>query len=390
MLAGEGNGHSDPTPAAGETSPVVAAGRRPFDIPDWLDRAAAWSWRLLLIGAAVVVLALAFSRLRIVLVPAIVALLIAALLAPVAKKLRSWGWPGLLATWTTLLGTLIVVGGAIAGAAALIATQLSGDTERWERVGDDLRSWLRDDAPFNLDDNQIDELWERFRDAAAGGLQGVGSDTVRLVAEILSGVFLGVVLVFFFVHDGAGMWKWVVRHVSRQRTGAFDDAGRRAITTLGAYVRGLAITGLVDGLIIGIGLVIIGVPLAIPLAVITFFGAFIPIVGAVAAGALAVVVALVTEGPTSAILAAFLVLVVQQVEGDLVMPLVMRRQVRLHPAVILVAVTTGGALLGVIGAFLAVPIAAVLVEIVSAFRAAETRHTLVGEDSAPDELILPD
>ena len=387
--AGHGHGHGTGHDASdGLTSPdgsplteseesrSDAPMPHPFAVPNWLDRGAAWSWRLLLVIAAVVVAFLAFSRLRIVIVPFLVAMLIAALLGPLAARLRRLGLPRLLATWVTLLGTLVVVGGVIGVATFLIADQLTGDTVQWQEIGDDIRQYLRDDSPFTLTDQQIDDLWARARDVVTSGVDGVGASSIRLVGEVLTGIFLGVVLTFFFVNEGGSMWRWVVERTSPRRADAIDEAGRRSVSTLGAYVRGLAVTGLVDGAIIGIGLFVLDVPLAIPLAIITFFGAFIPIVGATAAGALAVLVALATEGPTDALITGVIVLVVQQVEGDVVMPMVMRNQVRLHPAVILLAVTGGGALLGVIGAFLAVPIAAVIVEITAALRSATTRQTL--------------
>ena len=348
----------------------------PFAVPNWLDRGAAWSWRALLIVAAVVVAFYLFTRLRIVIVPFLVAMLIAALLGPLAARLRSIGLPRLLATWVTLLGTLVVVGGVIGVATFLIADELTGDTVQWKQIGEDIRSYLRDDSPFTLTDQQIDELWARARDVVTSGVDGMGASSIRLVGEVLTGIFLGVVLTFFFVNEGGSMWRWIVKRTSPRRADAVDEAGRRSVTTLGAYVRGLALTGVVDGTIIGIGLFVLDVPLAIPLAIITFFGAFIPIVGATTAGALAVLVALATEGPTDAFITGLIVLVVQQVEGDVVMPMVMRNQVHLHPSVILLAVTAGGALLGVIGAFLAVPVAAVVVEITSALRSATHRQIL--------------
>ena len=369
---------ADGTPIGGSQESVDETSLpHPFEVPGWLDRAAAWSWRSLIVIATIVIAFLAFSRLRLVIVPFLVAMLIAALLSPVASRLRSIGLPRLLATWFTLLGTLLVVGGVIGFAVFLIADQLTGDSVQWQEIGDDIRRFLREDSPIALTDQQIDDFWERGRDVIAGGVDGVGASSIRLVGEVFAGVFLGVVLVFFFVNEGASMWRWAVQRTSPQRSAAIDEAGRRSVRTLGAYVRGLAVTGLVDGAIIGIGLLILGVPLAIPLAIITFFGAFIPIVGATAAGGLAVLVALATEGPTAAVITGVIVLVVQQVEGDVVMPMVMRNQVRLHPAVILLAVTTGGALLGVIGAFLAVPIAAVVVEITSTLKASATRQALV-------------
>lgn len=353
-----------------------------FAIPQWLERSTAWAWRLLVLAAAAVVVALLLARVRVVVVSVLVALLVAGMLGPPAARLRRHNWPSLLATWTVLLTAAVVIGGLLFGALALVVSELTSDSTRWRSIGDDVRAWLTTDSPVTFTDAQIDRAWESVTSAAISGAGGA-SDAARLLVEFGAGVFLGIVLTLFFVHDfvhdGESMWQWLVRRVAPARRDAMDMAGRRTIVALGGYVRGLAITGMVGAVLIGAVLFALGVPLALPLAIITLFGAFIPIVGATFAGSLAAIVALVTEGVGDAIVVALAILVIQQVEGDVVMPLAMRHHVRLHPAIVIVGITSGGALAGVIGAFLAVPAAAATVAVISTLRTASRRQMLAPE-----------
>jgi putative heme transporter len=195
----------------------------------------------------------------------------------------------------------------------------------------------------------------------------------RTAAAAAGTVLLVFVLLFFLLKDGRGMWGWVLRRVSDRSRPAFVEAGRAGWQTLAAYSRGIVAIAAIDASGIGLALVVLGVPLAFPLALITFLGAFVPIIGATVAGSVAVLVALAANGPATALLTAAAVIAVQQVEGNLLEPLIMKRQVRLHPVVVLVVVTAGTLLGGIAGAFVAVPIAAVVyrvVETVAAHRAA--------------------
>jgi putative heme transporter len=171
---------------------------------------------------------------------------------------------------------------------------------------------------------------------------------------------VAVLLCFFLLKDGAGMWAWVLRLVRKGSREDTDEVGKRVYTALAGYVRGIAMVGLVDAVLIAIALLIIGVPLVVPLAVITFFAAFVPLIGAFVAGLLAVLVALVSGGLVDALLVLGAIILVQQVEGHLLYPLLMSRAVHLHPAVIVVALAAGGILAGIIGVFLAVPVAGVI------------------------------
>ncbi len=332
--------------------------RRPFDrTPVWLQVLAAWSWRLLVVGAATVVLAMSVMRLRVVVVPVLIAVMVGAVAAPWVNRLRQVGIPRLGATWIVLLAGGAIVFATLTVAISGITEELASDSVRWSDVRADVRGWLSAD-PLNLSSATVDSLETDARKAIAGGVSSFGSNSALLPLEILSGMFLTIALTFFFIKDGPEMWSWLMTRVHRSRRSAIDEAGRQAAVTLGAYLRAVTLTGFINGAAIGLAMWVVGVPLAIPLAIITFFAAFLPVVGATVAGVLAAVVALVASGPTDAATLLVVTLVVQRIEGDVIMPLVMRKQVFLHPVVVLAAITAGGALAGIVGAFIAVPLAA--------------------------------
>jgi predicted PurR-regulated permease PerM len=214
-----------------------------------------------------------------------------------------------------------------------------------------------------VSDAQLDKLAGQVRDGLGGGTPDpVGG--ARTAAEVFGSALLALVLLFFLLKDGRSMWHWVLRRLTGPNRTVTAEAGRAGWRTLGSYSRGTMIIAAIDAIGIGLALVLLGVPLALPLALITFLGGFVPIIGATVAGAVAVLVALAANGPTTALLVLAAVIAVQQIEGNLLEPLIMKRQVQLHPAVILVVVTAGTLIAGVAGAFVSVPIAAVAYRVV--------------------------
>jgi predicted PurR-regulated permease PerM len=211
--------------------------------------------------------------------------------------------------------------------------------------------------------------------------RGLGSGAV-LLGEVLTGLIVAVLLCFFLLKDGEQMWAWVLRLVRERSRPDAEEVGTRVYTALAGYVRGIAMVGLVDAILIAIGLLIIGVPLVVPLAVVTFFAAFVPLIGAFVAGLLAVLVALVSGGLVDALLVLGVIVIVQQVEGHLLYPLLMSRAVHLHPAVIVVALAAGGILAGIVGVFLAVPVAGVASVIVQYAQNRPAPDTPLTEPSA--------
>ena len=219
---------------------------------------------------------------------------------------------------------------------------------QWQRLADsaaegfdDLQSWL-DDLPFPIDQDQITAARDSIVDFVtsaefgAGALAGVSAAT-----EFVAGTVLVLVVLFFFLKDGDRIWAFFMRPFHGERLERGRRVGVTSVKVLGGYVRGTAIIALVDAVVIGVGLAILQVPLALPLAVIVFLGAFIPLVGATVAGILAALVALVANGPIVALIVVAIVIVVNQVEGDLLQPVVMAQSLKLHPLVILIALTAG-------------------------------------------------
>lgn len=343
-------------------------------MPPWLQNLGGWSWRILVFGVLAYFAIELLVALRLVVLPVVIALLAAALLSPLQRRLRSVGLPDLLSAWIVLLVGLAVVVGLIAAASYFIGSELA-NTEQWSETRDELRTWLQD-GPFDLSAESVEDLEDRARDWLTSGPGGVDADRARMVGEMLGASVLAFILTFFFLKEGDSLWTWATDRIEAQRRGSVDRAGREAFSALRGYVRGVALTGVIDALLIGALLLVLGVPLAIPLAVLTFFGAFFPIVGATVIGAAGALVALVANGPRTAIIVALGTLVIQQVEGDVVMPVIMRKTVNLHPAVVLLALASGGAIGGIAGAFVAVPLAATI--------AAAGRSLNAGDETAAE------
>lgn len=340
---------------------------RPLDVPHWLQRSAAWSWRLGIVFAAVLLFGWTLNRLRVVVIPILVAAMLASVLSPMVKRLQTRGLPRVLATWSVLIPTGLVLVAILGLVGWGLTSELTSESARWEQVGEDTRTWLSD-GPLDLSEDEVDDLERRLRASLANGAGAVNMDRARLFIEVIGGALLAVALTFFFTKDGETMWLWLVRRIHPVRQKMVNDAGQAAIVTLRSYLKATGIAGVVDATVIGIGLWLLGVPLVIPLAIITFFAAFLPVLGATVAGMIAAIVALAFNGPASAIAVVVLTFVVQQVEGDVVLPVVMGRHVPLHPAVVLSALATGGAVAGIVGAFVAVPVAAMIAAALGAVR----------------------
>jgi predicted PurR-regulated permease PerM len=331
-------------------------------VPGWLRTAGAASWRLLALIALLVAALYMLSVLRVVVLPVIVAILATTLLHGPVDALRRRGVPSGAATAAVMVGAALVLGGVVAAVAPTIGGQVE---ELGTGIEDGLQEVARTlaDPPFNLSrreiDARIDEAIAELRENGGPVTRGLRTGAV-LLGEIITGLILIVLLSFFFLKDGREMWRWIVGFVGPSRRAAWDEVGARIYVALGGYVRGIALVGLVDAVLIGIALLVIGVPLVVPLMILTFIGAFLPLIGAFLAGLAAVLIALVSNGVVAALLVLGAIVLVQQVEGHLLYPLLMGRTVHLHPAVILIALGIGGVVAGVIGVFLAVPAAGVI------------------------------
>jgi predicted PurR-regulated permease PerM len=326
---------------------------------------ATWSLRFLLTAAALAVLSWVVGQLWVIVLPVALGLLLATVLWPPARLLRRV-LPDALASLLVLVAAVTVLAGVVVWVAPQIALYVQ---EVADASSGGLRG-LRDLAtgpPLRIDPGQVDQAV----DEAVGWLQGnAGSiaggllSGVTTVGSILVGILLAVAMCFFVLKDGPRFLPWVTALAGPRVAPHAVEVARRSWTTLSGFVRAQAIVGLVDAVAIGIGLAVLGVPLALPLSVLIFFGAFIPIIGATVTGVLAALVALVSNGPTTALIVIVLVLVVQQLEGNVLQPILVGHTLDLHPALVILAVTAGGSLFGIVGAFLAVPVTAVATELV--------------------------
>lgn len=317
---------------------------------------------LILIGLAIVLGLWLLAQLRIVVVPVLVALLIATFLVPPVELLRRHGWPSALATGFVMMLSVL----ALAGVISLIVPAFIDQFDQLETSVDEgveeVVRWLAQ-GPLDLERREIDEAVEDGLDEARAHAGDIGEGVLTgasLLAELVTGLLLVAVLVFFFVHDGRRMWRWVVAMAPARHRELVDGAGREVWKSTSGYMRGVALIAVVDAVLIGIALAIIGVPLVGPLMVVVFLGAFIPLVGAVVAGAIAALVALISEGPIAAGFVVAAIFAIQQIEGDLLYPNIVGRAISLHPVTILLVLTAGTVVAGLLGALLAVPVGAAI------------------------------
>ncbi|ANS77756.1 putative integral membrane protein [Serinicoccus hydrothermalis] len=331
-----------------------------------LRGAAAWSWRFLLVVAAVVVILYGLGRVWVGVLPIILALIVSSVLWPPVRWLRRHRWPGGLAAAAVLLAALAVFSGVIAAIAPGITSQLRQVANSAETGADIVLDWLSG-PPVNLQSEQLDTYVEQATDwlqSRASTLAEGALSTLTAVGSIMVTTVLVVVLTFFFLKDGHGFLPWMRKTVGRTAGLYLTEGLARVWVTLGGFLRAQAVVAAVDATFIGLGLVLLGVPLAFALAVITFFLSFIPIVGAFVAGGLAVLVALVSNGWVTALWVILIVIAVQQAESTFVAPLMHSRVMSMHPVIVLLGVAAGGTLWGVLGAFLAVPVLASILTLV--------------------------
>ncbi len=334
---------------------------KPTPRPSTLDRAAGLSWRFLLIVAALVVLGYIFVRLELIVVPLIVALLIAVVVTPGAAWTARHGLGRTLGAVLMYLAALAVVAALVVVFAPQFLAQFSSLGDAIVGSLDDLRAWLVTGIGLSRQtvDNAFDQLQQQV--TGAEGVLRTGLVTGATTAgKVVAGAVVALILSFFFVKDGARMWDWTLRMLPSERRADVDAAGRRAWDVLGRYLLGSAVNGAIEGSMIGVALLVLGAPLVLPLALLQFAAAFFPVVGAIVAGAIAVLVTLAATDPTRALILLVIIVLVQQLESNVLAPLVLGGAVRLHPVVVLVVLTTGGILGGVVGAFVAVPATAVV------------------------------
>jgi putative heme transporter len=339
-------------------------------VPPTLDRAAAYSWRLLVVGAAVAAGLWLLGRLLVVVIPVVVALLVARVLVPVVARLRRAGWRRGLAATVVLFGFILLLVGVLAFTGATIADEFDQLGPTISEGIDDLETWLVEDSPFDVERSDVRRWREELRDTFTDF--GASSDSVlagaTLAAEIALGIVLSLFVTFFFLKDGDRFRDAALRPLTETRRELAFRMAARAWDALGGYLRGAATLGVVESVIMGVTLLLVGGELVAPVMVLTFLAAFVPIVGAIAAGTVTVLVALVTAGTGGALVVAIVAIVVQQLDNDLLAPVIYGRALRLHPMAVLLGIAASGALFGIVGVLLAVPVLAVTVNVLAEWR----------------------
>lgn len=317
---------------------------------------------LLLVLAMTTVSLWLLGRMWSIVWPLVIGLLLTTLTWPLAHFLRRNGWPPALAASTVTVLFLLVATGVVALIAVPVASQSGELTDGVVAGIHKVREWAAG-PPLNIGDDEITQA----SDAAIARLQSSAGSMVTTVVTAVNTVVNGLVtavlalfLMFFFLKDGPRFLPWLTRQLPGRLATDVPIVVARGWNTLGVFVRSQALVGLLDAVFIGLGLWILGVPLVLPLAVLTFVSAFVPIVGALFAGLVAVLIALVSNGPTDALIVLAIIVVVQQVEGNVLQPMIQSRGLGLHAAVVLLVVTLGGSLAGIVGSLLAVPVAALV------------------------------
>ncbi|WP_280372787.1 AI-2E family transporter [Nocardia abscessus] len=323
----------------------------------WLAK---WALCIVAIAAGAWVLGFLVARLWVVILPVALAIVIATVLWPPVRWMTSHGLPPAAAASIALIGLIGVLAGVIALIVPSVVDQAPELADKAGAGVEQVRDWLQG-PPLRIRDEQLDSavdaivsrLQSSSEQIATGVFSGVSTATSVLIT-----LFLVLVLTFFFVKDGPRFLPWL-HSVSGSRSGKhLEEVLSRVWIVLGGFIRTQALVSLVDAVLIGAGLVLLGVPLALVLAVVTFLGGFVPMVGAFVAGALAVLVALVGNGFVTALIVLGIVVAVQQLEGNVLQPVLQSRSMQLHAVIVLLAVTAGGSLYGIVGAFLAVPVVA--------------------------------
>ena len=345
-----------------------------------VDRLGAYSWRLIGIGVVVLAGVWLLGRMRTAAAPLVIAVLLTRALAPISNWLRRHRWRPGLAAVGAILAFFLLLAGVLAVIVPAVADEVDSLGPTLTQAIDDVEDWLVEDSPFDVSRATVDQLRERASERvdalfSSAGDDGVVLDGAALVAEVVAAVLLALLLTFFMLREGDRFAAWAIGHARPARRPKLRRAADRGWAALGGYLKGAAMLGAVESVIIGVTLFLVGGSLVAPVMLLTFCGAFIPIVGAIAAGVIAVLVALVTAGPVPALIVAGVAIVVQQLDNDLLAPVIYGKALNLHPVVVLLSVVAGGALFGIAGTVLAVPVVAVAVNVSKELRS---------PDGAPD------
>ncbi|MFC5177295.1 AI-2E family transporter [Nocardioides taihuensis] len=371
---------------------VVAAGPsnfRPAQVPHGVDLAAAWAWRFLVICAAGYLILRVLDFFMVIVLPVAVALLITALVSPVVRWMKRTGLPAGIGAFLVVLAGLVLVGTLLSLAGQQVAADASNLGDQVVQGLGEIKDWLKT-GPLNASDSQINDYIERAQTAisertADGGALTQVTEVGTAVGHIVAGFFIVLFSTYFFLADGARIWAWCVRLAPRAAREHVDTSGKVAWVSVTQFVRATVLVAATDALGVMVVAAILGVPFVFAIGVLVFLGAFVPMIGATIAGTVAVLVALVDQGPFVALLMLGGVILVQQIEGHVLQPFLMGRFVSVHPLGVIIAIGCGVLLAGIAGALLAVPFAAAGNAVVQHLAS----RTSVGEDD-PDEALEED
>ncbi|MFI2365923.1 AI-2E family transporter [Promicromonospora sp. NPDC019610] len=353
-------------------------------VPPAIRAAASWSWRMLLIGAFVAAILWLLALLKTIVVPVAVALLLTIMLTPVRRVLNErLRVPRGLSAGLSLIGLVLVVAGLITlagqsianGFADLRTQAISGFNELWSQLS----------ATFGLE-NELESYSQDILDqleAQQGAIVSGALGAAATAGSVLVGALIALFCTFFFLYDPRGIWGWIVGLLPRSARERVNQAGRRGAVTLAAYTRTQILVAAVDAVGIGIGAVFFVPSLALPIAILVFVGSFVPVVGAIVTGAIAVVVVLVSNGWVAALIMLGVVLLVQQIESHALQPFLMGQAVSLHPVAVILAVAAGSLAAGIVGALFAVPLAALLNTVILYLNGHDKFPELGDEDALP-------
>jgi predicted PurR-regulated permease PerM len=333
---------------------------REVQIPYGVQVTTAWAWRGILVAAFIYLLLRLLGIFEVVVVPFLIAMLLVALTRPVTDLLERWMRRGLAAFVTVFL-----VIGVVVGLVALVGTQIASgfpDLENQASNGlGEVQHWLAT-GPLHVTTDQLADYVGRLQSSLSGHTGTLVSGAFAAagtLSDVLAGIFIALFSTYFMLAQGDIIWKWVVGVLPDAAHDPIDLAARRGWVTLTSYIRATVLVAATDALGIGIGAAILGVPLAVPLGVLVFLGAFIPVIGALISGIVAVLVALVSHGPVTALIMLAIVIGVQQVEAHVLQPFLMGRAVRVHPLAVILGIASGAILAGVVGALFAMPLISV-------------------------------
>jgi putative heme transporter len=356
---------NDPAETKPDSEVAVATTTTPeFDraVPPGLQVAAAWSWRVLLVVALIALLGWLARYLSEVIVPVAVAILLAALLSPVASRLRGWGLPRAAATAATVLGGLALIAGALILIGAQIAGQAATLSTNVVQGFNQLMDYLRN-GPLPISDSWLNSSdWgDRIQSFLSNSQSTIATYAAEIGAQVghfLAGFAITMFTLFYFIYDGRGIFTFLLNFFPRSSRERVDEAARKGWRSLSSFVRATILVALSDAIGVLIVALILGVPVAPALAALVFIGAFVPLIGAVVSGFVAVVVALVALGWVQALIMLAGLVLVMQIEGHVLQPFLLGRAVKLHPLAVLLAIAVGIIVGGIVGALFAVPLLA--------------------------------